>query len=224
MCGKFTQMMSWSEVHSLSELTSISTRGDAEEFTTPMRFAHIVRLGADGRRETVRMRWGFMALDAKTPIDRPRHMHAKAETVDRLPTFRDAFARARGLAIVRTFNEGEEVSPRKTIQYTITPNDGKPIGIAVIWERWTHRTEGELLTFCMVTTEANKLISRVTNRMPAVIPPEHWGTWLGETDASLEEIKSLLVPYEGDWRMKKQRPSKPPKRHARDGQPDLFGR
>jgi putative SOS response-associated peptidase YedK len=68
----------------------------------------------------------------------------------------------------------------------------------VIWERRAERNETALLTFAMVTVAANKLISEITDRMPAVIAPEHWGTWLGETNASAEELKALLIPYEGD--------------------------
>ena len=49
----------------------------------------------------------------------------------------------------KTFNEGEEVG-KKTIQHTITPNDGKPMAIAVIFERWEHDDGSELLTFVMV--------------------------------------------------------------------------
>jgi hypothetical protein len=42
-----------------------------------------------------------------------------------------------------------------------------------------------LLTFAMVTVAANKLIGEITDRMPAVIPPEHWGTWLGVCKAPI---------------------------------------
>ena len=61
----------------------------------------------------------------------------------------------------------------------------------------------------MVTTEANKLISTVTDRQPAIIPHEHWPLWLGETNAPLHVVKDLLVPFEGAWDMEEQaKPSK----------------
>jgi hypothetical protein len=96
-------------------------------------------------------------------------LHARAETIDSLPTFAEAFVHCRGLLIVSTFNDGKEVSPTKTIQHTVTPRDGRPIAIAVIWERWTNGREDELLTFVMVTVPPNKLIRTMTDRMPAVL-------------------------------------------------------
>jgi putative SOS response-associated peptidase YedK len=214
-------MMSWREVHAYSDFLRADDASDTEEFVTPMRFAQVIRLNGEGQRETLPMRWGFMDRRAKTPIERPQHMHARAETIDTLPTFRDAFAHGRGIVVVRTFNVGEEVSRTRTIQHTITPNDGKPLGLAVIWEEWTHRTEGRIFTFCMVTTPANALIRRVTDRMPAIIRPEDWSVWLGEIRAPLEQVKALLAPYEGDWRMK-EAARKPKASTKNDAQANLF--
>lgn len=55
------------------------------------------------------------------------------------------------------------------------PNDGKPIAIAVICEKWTNGAE-TLDTFIQVTTPANALISKITDRMPAILQPEDWAT------------------------------------------------
>ena len=64
--------------------------------------------------------------------------------------------------------------------------------------------------------------------MPAILPREIWAAWLGETGASLEEVKALLRTFDdgGTWTMTEQQPSKAalamsaaPKPKA---QPDLF--
>ena len=56
--------------------------------------------------------------------------------------------------------------------------------------------------------------------MPAVIPPEHWATWLGEEPASAEDLKAILVPYAGELDMRQQmRAEKPPRPST---QTDLF--
>lgn len=181
-------------------------KATAGETVTPMRFAPVIRLNESGQRETARMRWGFIDERSKEPMARPRHMHARAETIDRLPTFSAAFAHRRGIVAVNTFNVGEEVSPRKTIQHVLTPRDRKPIGLVAIWEA-VKVGDAELLTFVMVTTAPKELIGSVTDRMPAVIPPEHWDTWLG---GPREEAKALLVPYAGELDMALQ-PKAPPR-------------
>jgi putative SOS response-associated peptidase YedK len=148
-------------------------------------------------------------------------MHARSETIDTLTTFSEAFAGTRGIVVVNTFNEGEELSSGKTKQWTITPRDGKPIGIAVIFERWTHTDGNEVPTFVMATTPANALISRITDRMPAILPPEHWATWLGETNAPLSDVKALLQTFEGAWDMREQEKKSPPPKKP-SSQPGLF--
>jgi len=226
MCGKFTQMASWRRVHDYSGFFSKAPEDAAEadsvETVTPMRMASVICLGADGKREVREMRWGIADRRAKTPAERPKHIHARAETIDELPSFAEIFAHQRGLIVAATFNEGEEITPTKTRQHVITPRDGQPLAIAVIWERWIHRDEGELLTFAMVTTPANALISKITDRMPAIIRPEDWPVWLGETSAPLLDVKALLKPCEGDWEMAPQAKAAGPAPGKPGYQADLF--
>jgi len=61
-----------------------------------------------------------------------------------------------------------------------------------------------LLSFAMVTVAANTLISSVTDRMPAIIQPEDWGGWLGEQEASVDVLKAMLQPFEGEWDIARQ--------------------
>ena len=201
-------MMSWRAVVAYSDLLA-ATGGDVET-VTPMRLAHVITLDETGARKAVPMRWGMVALGAKDPMSGTKHIHARAETIDTLPTFRDAFAHRRGLIALSTFNEAKEITPTKWEQQVITPRDGNPLAVAVIWERWTHRNEGELLTFAMITVPANTLIGTITDRMPAFLAPEDWAKWLGEEPASPEEIKALLKTVEGDWDMRPQTKTPPP--------------
>jgi putative SOS response-associated peptidase YedK len=219
MCGKFTQRLGWSGLTTLDELIAAGADDtQAPDTVTPMRFAEIVTLDTAGARTGVRMRWGLVPANAPDPNIGTKFIHARAETIDSKPTFREAFLKRRGLVIVETFNEGEEITPTKTRQYIVSPKDGAPLAIAVIWERW--RGPVDLLSFAMVTTEANALIGKITDRMPAVLPPEHWAKWLGEEPATVEELKALLVPFEGDWTMEAaKKPAPPPKPAA---QADLF--
>jgi putative SOS response-associated peptidase YedK len=227
MCGKFTQMASWREVVAFSAPFSAVPEDAALDVATPMRFAHVLRLDAEGRREVAAMRWGFADKKAGAP-DRPKHMHARAETIDERATFAEAFRERRGILLVATFNEGEELPSGKTKQWVITPKDRKPLAIAVIWEEWAKPDaqggEERLATFVMATTPPNALVATITDRMPAILPPEAWPAWLGETDAPLADIKALLQTHEdgGAWEMAPQerKSARPPRDPG--GQADLF--
>lgn len=217
MCGKFVQMKDWEATVELAELILSNTHG-LTETVTPMRVASVIRLNADGAREVARMRWGLVPPNAADQNIGTQFIHARAETIDEKPTYRDAFFNRRGLVIVRTFNEGKEITPTKTEQHVITPRDGKPIAIAVIWERWRKMP---LESFAMVTTAANALIGTITDRMPAVIAPEHWGKWLGEEPATSAELKAILTPFEGDWEMEAAARAKSPAKKT-SAQHELF--
>lgn len=222
MCGKFTQMASWREVHAFSGPLVLKMEDDAVITSTPMRMAQILHLDDSGARVMTPMRWGFSKKSAVSP-SRPDHMHARAETVDSLPTFASAFASGRGILMVQTFNEGEELPNGKTKQWVITPKDGEPIAIAVIFERWV-RGDESFWTFVQVTTPANALIAPLTDRMPAILRREDWSLWLGETGASSDAVKATLQTYDdaGSWSIAPQETArlKPPPKAA--PQDDLF--
>ncbi len=225
MCGKFTQMASWEEVVAFSQPLGALAADQLVVIATPMRFAKIMRLDAEGQRELVPMRWGFPQRATNHPA-RPKHMHARCETVDERPTFAESFRGRRGILMVETFNEGEELPGGKTKQWVIRPKDRKPIAIAVIFEEWMNDTDAKderLLTFVQVTTPANALISRITDRMPAILPQADWPAWLGETPAPLAEVKALLRTFEdgGNWEMTAQAGKQRP-RESTDRQRDLF--
>ncbi len=219
MCGKFTQMMSWGEWVTLADL--VGTSGGAVETVTPMRFATVIRLNASGKREAARMRWGFVPADAGDPGIGTKFIHARAETIEQRPTFRDAFFHRRGLLVVNTFNEGKEISPSKTEQHVVTLRNRSATAIAVIWERWEKGVGlPPLETFAMVTVPANAVIGTITDRMPALVADEHWAKWLGEESASVDELKAILRP--SDLPMDMEKAGKPPPPKKPSGQTELF--
>ncbi len=216
MCGKFTQSR---DAANLVRLGAAFPAGE-EDTVTPMRTAQVIALDGKGVRKSVRMRWGLVPGSAADPAGAKPHIHARAETIDTKPTFRDCFARRRGIVVVSTFNEGEEVTPSRTQQYVLTPRDGAPVAIAVLWERWGSG-ETLLLSFAMVTVEANPLVATIADRMRALLDEGDWAKWLGEEPATAEELKAMLRPAPREFDMR--RAGRPPSRPGRDdAQAELF--
>jgi SOS response associated peptidase (SRAP) len=56
--------------------------------------------------------------------------------------------------------------------YAIAMKDGRPFGIGGLWENWKDPTSGEWMrTFAIITTDANKLVAEIHDRMPLILAP-----------------------------------------------------
>ena len=192
MCGKVTQRVNWQDA--LTPRAFEDAPDAPSDTVTPMRFIWVVCRRAQGEREQRRMRWGFVPANASDPNIGTKFIHARAETIEQKPTFREAFVLRRGLIAVDSFNEAEEITPKKSQQYVIAPRGRKMLAIAVIWERWNGPGPVPLETFAMVTTPPNPLIAAITDRMPAVLDDADWPKWLGEEPATVDELKAMLKP------------------------------
>lgn len=52
------------------------------------------------------------------------------------------------------------------------------MGIAGLWESWKGPDGKILETFCILTTKANSLVATLHDRMPVIILPTDYRTWL----------------------------------------------
>jgi len=205
MCGKFTAMASWAEVVEFSQALTAAGDNDREVTLRVMSNLPVIVFDREaGKRRVVPMRWGF---PMKSNWRAPQPIHARAATIDEKHPFKFPFKDGRrGIVIVKTFNEAPDL-PGKTEQHTITPGDGKPLGIAFLWDRFEIADlPAPLLACVMATVPANELIATLpTDRMPAILADEDWATWLGENDAQPDVVMATLKTVEGvKWTMAKE--------------------
>ena len=67
--------------------------------------------------------------------------------------------------------------------------------MAGLWESW-HGDEGmELLTFTILTAEANDLVRPVHDRMPVILFPENESLWLDPMQHDPQTLANLVQPY-----------------------------
>ncbi len=162
---------------------------------------HIVRYDPKaGHRTLDLMRWGLVPYWAKDIKIGFSTINAMAETVDTKRAFREAFVRRRCIVPVDNFYEWKKLDDGKTKQpYAIALADRSLMALAGLWETWRSRANNETVrSFTIVTATPNALCTDLHNRMPMILPPETWSTWLGEEPAEVDQLKSLLVPYAGE--------------------------
>ena len=133
----------------------------------------------DGKRDLVPMRWGLVPWWWKKKAkDTPATFNARAETVTTKPMFRDAFKRKRCLIPASGYYEWQATPTGKQPYYFSTEN-GSPLTIAGLWDEWRDIETGEPLKSCtMIITTANEFVSKIHDRMPALLTPFQFDAWL----------------------------------------------
>jgi putative SOS response-associated peptidase YedK len=146
-----------------------------------------------GARSLEVMRWGlipFWATDIKVGF---ANINAKAEGIEAKPAFREAFLRRRCVVPVDNFYEWKRTAAGKQ-PYAIALADRRLMALAGLWETWRSPTGERIRSFAIITTTPNELCAALHSRMPVVLSPETWSTWLGEEPADERRLKALLAP------------------------------
>jgi len=154
------------------------------------------------------MRWGLIPRWWKKWLkELPATFNARSETIAEKPIFRDAYKRNRCLIPASGYFEWHTVGKAKQ-PYYFTPRNGSALTFAGLWEEWKDRINNETITSCtMVITARNSFVRAIHDRMPVILEPQNFGSWL-----SGEEGTELLRPAPEDalrmWPVSK-RVSKP---------------
>src|SRR5437016_5228119 len=158
----------------------------------------IIRYDAKaGSRTLDVMRWGLVPYWAKDLKIGFSTINAMAETVYIKPVFREAFQRRRCIVPVDNFYEWKKLGPKEKQPYAIALADRSLMALAGLWETWRSPAKETVRSFTIVTTTPNELCADLHNRMPVILSPDRWSTWLGEEPADSAVLKSMLVPFPG---------------------------
>ncbi len=192
MCGRFTNKMTWQEIHDLYDITNADFRPNLRPNynIAPTHIVPVIRPGAEGR-ELALMRWGFEEPWAKSSI-----INATAEKVATSRVFKSSFEERRCLVPADGFFEWRRVNGRKQPIY-FTLRDHHPFAFAGLWERWV-ASDGHPVESCAIlTTEPNALVLPVHDRMPLILEPAGYDAWLAHDSDPERDLVPLFRPYSG---------------------------
>ncbi len=128
-----------------------------------------------------------------------RTFNARSETAAKLPSFRDAWRQGyRCIIPADAFYEPDWRSG-KAIATRIERADGEPMGIAGLWSWWKSPAGQEVLSFTMLTINADdhalmRNYHRPTDekRMVVILPEGSYSDWL---TAPANATNKFLLPY-----------------------------
>ena len=118
-------------------------------------------------------------------------INARAETLDEKPSFSESFRLRRCLIPADGFFEWKRTGREKRPFY-FQLHDELPFAFAGIWDTWSNR--GELVASCaIITTAANELIGELHDRMPVILLPDAYESWL-DPKATPVSLRQMLAP------------------------------
>ncbi len=163
------------------------------------------------------LRWGL--IPTWTTADKigagPPLINARSETLTEKPTFRTAFRKRRCLIPADGFYEWQQSTSGvkgKKQPYYIHRADGAPFAFAGLWEHWTakeaepspnHSLKGRgiadpgslIIESCtIVTAAANRMMSELHERMPVILSPNDYATWLDPRIEDTSSLQHMLAP------------------------------
>ncbi len=143
------------------------------------------------------MTWGLVPSWATRPDAGPRPINARAETLLDRPAFADALEHRRICIVpVDGFYEWRD-GPDGKRPFLLTAVDGFPLAVAALWSRWSPRGEPSMVTFALITTEANGDVAALHDRMPVILPRSAWDAWLEPTTDVHRRLPLLRPPPAG---------------------------
>ncbi len=209
MCGRYTSTSTVADLAKVFEVDEVKAEPMEPRYnvapTLPVYAVALTRPkedeGKGPRRALGTFRWGLIPSWAKDGSVGNRMINARAEGITEKPAYRRAVARRRCLIPADAFYEwqrrtGSDGRPAGKLPFAIRRRDGGPMALAGIWEVWRDRDDAgaEPVRSCaIVTTSANRLMAPIHDRMPVILEPADWATWL-DPETDMKVVEGLMRP------------------------------
>jgi putative SOS response-associated peptidase YedK len=145
--------------------------------------------------------WVKSASDAK--LRSTKLVNARSETASTSKYYYDAWTRGQRCIVPMMAFIEDDYRSGKAVPTRIARVDGKPMGVAGLWERWSGADGQVIVSFTLLTVNANShaLMNRYQQpgsekRMPAVLNEGAYGAWL---TAHPQKAKEFMRAYPANW-------------------------
>ncbi len=158
-----------------------------------------IRQRAEGR-EGMLLRWGLIPSWASDERISYHTINARAETVAEKPAFRDAFRRQRCIIPATGFFEWRNVRGKsqpyniRVVEADLGAKGSDIFALAGLFEKWTDPA-GKILRSCtIIVCDANEILRPIHPRMPVILHPDDYSTWLDPATEDTDTLQALLRP------------------------------
>ncbi|WEJ60264.1 SOS response-associated peptidase [Devosia sp. FJ2-5-3] len=192
MCGRFTNELSWSELHALYKLSDemFPTKSNMQpRFNiAPTQDVDFVHLDKAGNMELDRGRWWLVPFFAKE-ISKNAMFNARIETIDTSGAFREGFKSRRCLIPADGYFEWTKGEDGGKDPWLLQMPGGAPFSFAGIW---AHNDNLGVTSCTIITAPAVPEIEHIHTRMPVILEEHAYERWLSGEDQG-SQAKALLL-------------------------------
>jgi putative SOS response-associated peptidase YedK len=195
MCGRFTNELTWSQIHALYSIHERPATNLPPRFNiAPTQDVDFVHLDKAGQMELDRGRWWLVPFFAKE-LPKAAMFNARIETVDTSGAFREGFKSRRCLIPADGYFEWTTSrDDGKKDPWLLQLPEGRPFSFAGIW---AHNDNLGVTSCTIITAPAVPEIAHIHTRMPVILSREAYGTWLN-TEVQGTDAKALLLDAQID--------------------------
>jgi putative SOS response-associated peptidase YedK len=195
MCGRFVLISDAQTIQTAFDLTSVPHETVARFNIAPTQPVAVIT--NENPHELTYHRWGLIPSWSKDMKIGSTLINARSESVEEKPSFRTAFKRRRCLIPVDGFYEWKKQADDSKTPMFIHMKGNTIFAFAGLWEIWNSPEGDEIRTCSILTTDANPFMATIHHRMPVILPPSEYATWLAD-DQSPGILRGLLKQYDPD--------------------------
>jgi len=198
MCGRFT--LTWNDSNALAAELGVAQECLADykpRYNIAPMQRHFIVAAEYENHKLIPARWGLVNHWARDASWAPKRINAKAETVEQLAGFREAFKKRRCVVPADGFYEWRGPKGKREPLW-IHRMDGRLLLFAGLYEAWQKDPEQWETTFTIITCPSNAVMAPIHNRMPVILSVKDAEDWMNPRDEQPLDLKRLLVPAPDD--------------------------
>jgi len=162
----------------------------------PTQFSPVL-IGKDDSRVLKRMKWGLIPSWSKDEGIGSKMINARSESLLEKPSFQNLVHQNRCVVITDGYFEWKKGNEGSQPFYISHPKK-KLLPMAGLWTTWESSSSRMISSYTVITTNPQKAIAHIHNRMPVILNPTAIDEWIQCEKNTPDIAMANLVPYAGN--------------------------
>ena len=191
MCGRYHLTAPSDQIASLFQLSIVPEGTEPNYNISPNQSVAVARQHPHRGSQLDHLRWGLLPHWMDEPLRGPLLINARQESAHEKPAFRTALERRRCLIPATGFYEWQRVGAAR-VPYRIDFLNHPLFAFAGLWERWQPLGHKPIDSVAILTTQAPSPLASIHARMPVMLPPGAFATWMNPRVQGRATLAPLL--------------------------------